>query len=155
MVTEHFVENLTAGKPPVLEAYYIYLALDRKSIVGKVIDVLKKNQFRALAHHIDAHRESVAATQRTLLLYRDLRDHRVDTLRMHGRETAAYGFKEFMARMLQIVLVVGVVHDTLYVALIIAHLHLQPVDISFHNFSRYLPRIYNNKIINIVFIRNL
>ena len=39
--------------------------------------------------------------------------------------------EELMARMFQVMLVVGVVHNALQVALVVAHLHFQLVDVFF------------------------
>ena len=58
-----------------------------------------------------------------LKLHRHAGHHSVHTLLMHLRKTQAALLQKQMAGMFAIVQVIGIVHDTLDVALIIAHLH--------------------------------
>ena len=51
---------------------------------------------------------------------------------MHLREAATYLFKELVACVLKVVLIVGIVDHALNIALIVTHLHPVPVDIFFH-----------------------
>ena len=78
----------------------------------------------ALALKVDSDHELVATAKRKLVFNSDFRYHRIDAILVQLSKVDAQGFKELMARMLHIMLIVGVVHDSLKVALIIAHLHL-------------------------------
>ena len=67
--------------------------------------------------------EFIVALQGNLIGDIDAMHHGIDALTVHLCKTQSACFQEEMACVLHIVEVVGIVHDSLDIALIVAHLH--------------------------------
>ena len=88
-------------------------------------DVLVEDELRG-AHRTSKSRAKVlTATQALLVGDGDLGDEGVESIFVHLPEVHAQTLEELVARVLHIMLVVGVIDDALQVALVVAHLHLE------------------------------
>ena len=81
--------------------------------------------------------EFIVALQGNLIGDIDAMHHGIDALTVHLRKTQSAGFQEKMACVLHIVEVVGIVHDSLDIALIVAHLHT-----GFKNLTHIMDVVY-------------
>ncbi len=87
-------------------------------------DVLMEDVSHALLLQPQAREEFIIALQRNLVLQVHSRHHGIHALIVHFGKAEAAFLQEEMAGMLHVVQIVGIVHDALNIALVIAHLHL-------------------------------
>jgi len=70
----------------------------------------------------DGASELIHPNQRHLVADLHPRDHRIDTIEVQLIKTQSHLFQKLMTRHLEIVLIVGVIHMSLRIALIVAYL---------------------------------
>ena len=116
----------------VMYAYALDGTLEAYLAVGHADNLLVEHALDAVACDIELGAELIAAAQRGLVVECHLGDDKVVTGSTHIGKAEADGEEELMTRVLQVVLVVGVVDDALEVAFVVAHLHEQFVAIFFH-----------------------
>ena len=129
---EPLIQLRAFGEAAVDEADRLDGGADNGLVVGQAEDVLHENVFDALLAQGEARHETVAAAQRRFERHLQTRHDGIRALLVQGGEADALGTQKLVARMLDVVLVVGIVHDALQVALVVAHLHFQRKDIFFH-----------------------
>lgn len=129
---EPLIQFCAFGKAAVDEADRLDGGADNGLVVGQAEDVLNEDVFDALLAQGKARHETVAAAQRRFERHLQTRHDGIRALLVQGGEVDALGTQKLVACMLDVVLVVGIVHDALKVAFIIAHLHFQRKDIFFH-----------------------
>ena len=116
----------------VYHAYWFYSGLDSHFHVGQTENVLIEHIFNTFFFQIELGHEFVTAAQRSFERHGEPRHYRVHSFFVQACETDPHRCEKLMARMFQIMLIVGIVHNTLQVAFIIAYLHLQFINILFH-----------------------
>ena len=128
-ILEHLVEELAACKTAILHTDCFYAALGTELTIGQTVYILQEKYLGTLALQVDANDELVATDEGQFILYGYLGYHCIDTALVQTTEVLAKRFEKFVACVLHIVLVIGIVHHALKVALVVAYLHLQTVDI--------------------------
>ena len=129
---EPLVQFRAFGQAAVHKADGFDGGADNGLVVRQAEDVLHENVFDALLTQGEARHETVAAAQRRFERHLQTRHDGIRALLVQGGEADALGTQKLVARMLDVVLVVGIIHDALKVAFVIAHLHFQRKDIFFH-----------------------
>ena len=129
---EPLIQFCAFGQAAVHKADGFDGGADNGLVVGQAEDVLHENVFDALLAQGEARHETVATAQRRFEGHLQARHYGIRALFVQGGETDALGAQELVARMLDVMLVVGIVYDALKVALVVAHLHFQRKDIFFH-----------------------
>lgn len=129
---EPVVQFCAFGKAAVDEADRFDGGADNGLVVGQAEDVLNEDVFDALLAHGKARHETVAAAQRRFERHLQTRHDGIRALLVQGGEADALGTQKLVACVFDVMLVVGIVHDALKVAFVIAHLHFQRKDIFFH-----------------------
>ena len=126
------IEVLAAREATLLDQHRVDHAPHGQRLVGEAVDVLLEYQLDALPPRVEARTETVPAPERMFELDFDARDERIPPLVVHPAEVLAQRFEEPVARMLHVMLVIGVVDHALQVAFIIAHLVFPCVQILLH-----------------------
>ena len=117
--SESGVYFVTSGKGPVDDADAIDLSFDALDAIRFAVDV-------------EAGKELVSTTERCTIVDGDTAYHNVDALAMKVFETDADTLNKLVTGDLEIVLVVGVVDNSLDVTFVVARLQLQGVSVFFH-----------------------
>ena len=87
------------------------------------MDGVVEDVAQTLLAHAELRDEDIVAAQRRLVLQVHASHHGVDALLVKAREAHAERREVEMARVLGVVEIVGIVHDALDVALVVANLH--------------------------------
>ena len=130
--SESGVYFVTSGKGPVDDADAIDLSFDALDAIRFAVDVLLKDVTNAFAVDVEAGKELVSTTERCTIVDGDTAYHNVDALAMKVFETDADTLNKLVTGDLEIVLVVGVVDNSLDVTFVVARLQLQGVSVFFH-----------------------
>ena len=117
------VEYVAVGEFSVGEAYYVYLCLYGQFHVGGPVDVLVEDVSDAFVGYGCLHEEFVHSLKGCLEPHGDGCYDGVDAFPVHLGETESAGPEKLVAGVLEVVLVVGVVDYSLYVALVVADFH--------------------------------
>lgn len=126
------VDFFTAGKGAVDDADTIDLGFDALDTIGLSVDILFENVTNAFAVDVEAGKELLSTTERCTIVDGDTAYHNVDALAMKVFETDADTLNKLVTSDLEIVLVVGVVDNSLDVTFVVARLQLQGVSVFFH-----------------------
>ncbi len=126
---EDAVQFFAVAEAAVDEAYGIDLGAHADFIIRCTEDVLYEYPLDAFFLHTDAHHVLIATAKGGLELYGDACHNGIGASLMKVHKAHAVAEQKFMTGMLQIVLVVGVVHDALHVAFVVAHFVAMFVDI--------------------------
>lgn len=126
------VDFFTAGKGAVDDADTIDLGFDALDTIGLSVDILFENVTNAFAVDVEAGKELLSTTERCTIVDGDAAYHNVDALAMKVFETDADTLNKLVTGDLEIVLVVGVVDNSLDVTFVVARLQLQGVSVFFH-----------------------
>ena len=126
------IDLVTAGKGAVDDADTIDLGLDALDAVGLAVDVLLEDVTNTFAVDVEAGKELLTATEGCTIVDGDTAYHNVDALAMKVFETDADTLNKLVTSDLEIVLVVGVVDNSLDVTFVVARLQLQGVSVFFH-----------------------
>ena len=113
-------EDVTAGGAPVLQRHYRNFRCHRQGSVGGE-NILMEDETCSPALNPQFACHCVGEPQRGVIFNFNFVYHRVNPLLLHVAEREPARFAEFMARMLQIVEVVGVIHNPLRVHFVVAH----------------------------------
>ncbi len=122
--SELLVEFLTIGETTVDEAYTIYFGTDAEFLIRKTINVLKELVLDTVLLDSYSCHIFVATLEWNLELHGEACNHGICSLFVKFSKTDIVGEKELVTCMFEIMLVVGVVYNTLKIALIVAHLVL-------------------------------
>ena len=106
------------------EAHQFYGSLEAEFLIVSTEDVLMEDISYALLFQPQAGEEFIVALQWHLVLQVHASHYCVHALIVHFCKAESAFLQEEMARMFHVVQIVGIVYDSLYVALIVAHLHL-------------------------------
>ena len=98
-------------------------ASETQFLITGTEDVVMKHVLDTLLRQAEARDELVVGPQRGLKLHRHPCQHGIDALLVHLGEAQPTLCQKQMSRVLAVVQVVGIVHNTLNVAFIVAHLH--------------------------------
>ena len=126
------LDFFTAGKCAVDDADTIDLGFDALDTIGLSVDILFENVTNAFAVDVEAGKELLSTTERCTIVDGDTAYHNVDALAMKVFETDADTLNKLVTSDLEIVLVVGVVDNSLDVTFVVARLQLQGVSVFFH-----------------------
>lgn len=126
---EYAVQLLAVAQLAVGEAYRVDRGAYDWPLVGQAEYVLHEHILDALLAQRQPRHERVAAAQRQFEGHVEPCHHGVDAPVVQVGETHAVRPQKFMARVFDVVLIVGIVHDALKVAFVVAHLHRQFEDI--------------------------
>ena len=129
---ESGVYFVTSGEGPVDDADAIDLSFDALDAIRLAVDVLLKDVTNAFAVDVEAGKELLSTTERCTIVDGDTAYHNVDALAMKVFETDADTLNKLVTGDLEIVLVVGVVDNSLDVTFVVARLQLQGVSVFFH-----------------------
>ena len=130
--SESGVYFVTSGEGPVDDANAIDLGFDALDTIGLSVDILFENVTNAFAVDVEAGKELLSTTERCTIVDGDAAYHNVDALAMKVFETDADTLNKLVTSDLEIVLVVGVVDNSLDVTFVVARLQLQGVSVFFH-----------------------
>lgn len=130
--SESGVYFVTSGEGPVDDANAIDLGFDALDTIGLSVDILFENVTNAFAVDVEAGKELLSTTERCTIVDGDTAYHNVDALAMKVFETYADTLNKLVTGDLEIVLVVGVVDNSLDVTFVVARLQLQGVSVFFH-----------------------
>ena len=130
--SESGVYFVTSGEGPVDDANAIDLGFDALDTIGLSVDILFENVTNAFAVDVEAGKELLSTTERCTIVDGDTAYHNVDALAMKVFETDADTLNKLVTSDLEIVLVVGVVDNSLDVTFVVARLQLQGVSVFFH-----------------------
>ena len=122
----------TAGEGAVDDADTIDLGLDALDSVGLAVDILLEDITNTFAVDVETGKKLLSTTKRCAIVDGDTADHDVDALAMKVFETDADTLDELVTGDLEIVLVVGVVDNSLDVTFVVARLQLESVSVFFH-----------------------
>ena len=114
---------LTAREATVDDAHQLSRASETQFLITGTEDVVMKHVLDTLLRQAEARDELVVGPQRGLKLHRHPCQHGIDALLVHLGEAQPTLCQKQMSRVLAVVQVVGIVHNTLNVAFIVAHLH--------------------------------
>ena len=126
------VDLFTAGKGAVDDADTIDLCFDALDAVGLAVDVLLEDVADTFAVDVEAGKEFLTSAKRSTIVDGDTADHDIDALAMKFFEADADTLDKLVTSDLEIVLVVGVVDNSLDIAFVVARLQLEGVSIIFH-----------------------
>ena len=118
------VDFFTAGKGAVDDADTIDLCFDALDAVGLAVDVLLEDVADTFAVDVEAGKELLTSAKGRTIVDGDTADHDIDALAMKFFETDADTLDELMTGDLKVVLIVGIVDNSLYVAFVVARLQL-------------------------------
>ena len=110
------------------------------AFAGGFVDVLIEEIFHALASHVELAHKGVAAMQRGLIGYLYAAYDGVDTFVVHLLEGGTGRCQKFVARMFEIVQVVGIIDNALQVDLVIAYFEFEFKNIGFFHRLRVVAR---------------
>ena len=130
--SESGVYFVTSGEGPVDDANAIDLGFDALDTIGLSVDILFENVTNAFAVDVEAGKELLSTTERCTIVDGDTAYHNVDALAMKVFETDADTLNKLVTSDLEIVLVVGVVDNSLDVTFVVARLQLESVSVFFH-----------------------
>lgn len=130
--SESGVYFVTSGEGPVDDANAIDLGFDALDTIGLSVDILFENVTNAFAVDVEAGKELLSTTERCTIVDGDTAYHNVDALAMKVFETDADTLNKLVTSDLEIVLVIGVVDNSLDVTFVVARLQLQGVSVFFH-----------------------
>lgn len=100
--------------------------------VGLTVDVLLEDVTHTFAIDVEAGKELLTATEGCTIVDGYTADHDVDALAMKVFETDADTLNKLVTGDLEIVLVVGIVDNSLDVTFVVARLQLKGVSVFFH-----------------------
>ena len=123
-VTKKLGEELPARQAAVVDDDALDLTTGGEAAVH-MEDVLMKDELGRAHRTAQSRAVMVSAAQALLVGDGDLGDEGVESIFVHLPEVHAQTLEELVARVLHIMLVVGVIDDALQVALVVAHLHLE------------------------------
>ena len=123
-VTKKLGEELPARQAAVVDDDALDLTTSGEAAVH-MEDVLMEDELGRAHRTAQSRAVVVAAAQALLVGDGDLGDEGVKSIFVHLPEVHAQTLEELVARVLHIMLVVGVIDDALQVALVVAHLHLE------------------------------
>jgi len=111
------------GELAVDEADEFHGGAETELFVAGTVDVLIEQILDPVFLEVEAGDELIVAAQGNLVLEFHAVDNGIDALLVESSETDAQAAEEKMTGVLGVVQVVGIIHDALDVALIVAHLH--------------------------------
>ena len=114
------------------EAHRFYSCLDNRLQVGQAEYVLVEHIFDALFLDVQLRQELVAAGKRSFESHAEACYNRVDALPVQFGKADSGGGQKLMACVFDVMLVVGVVHNALQVAFVVADFHFQFEDVFSH-----------------------
>lgn len=106
------------------------------AFAGSFVDVLIEEIFHAFASHVELAHKGIAAMQRSFIGYLYATYDGVDTFVVHLLESRTGRCQKFVARMFEIMQVVGIIDYAFQVDLIVAYFELQLKDIGFFHCLR-------------------
>lgn len=122
-LSERPVVVLALSEPAVDQAYQIHPPTEAELLVAGPEEVVVEHILNALLCQSHPRDDLVVGSQRHLELHRHPRHHSIDALGVHLGEAQSARLQKQVPRMLAVVQVVSIVHNTLDVALIVAHRH--------------------------------
>ena len=118
------VDFVSTGECAVDDADAIDLCFDTLDTIGFAVDVLFKNITDPFAIDVEAGKKLLAATKGCTVIDGDTAYHDVNALVVKLLEADANALDELMTGDLKVVLIVGIVDNSLYVAFVVARLQL-------------------------------
>ena len=100
------------------------MGFDALDAVGLTVDVLLEDVTNSFAVDVEARKELLTATEWSTVVDGDTTDHDVDTLAMKIFKTDTNTLDKLVTSDLEVVLIVGIVDNSLNVAFVIARLQL-------------------------------
>ena len=122
--SESGVYFVTSGEGPIDDADTIDLGFDALDSVGLAVDILLENVTNTFAVDVETGKELLSTTKGRTIVDGDTADHDINALTMKVFETDADTLDELMTGDLKVVLIVGIVDNSLYVAFVVARLQL-------------------------------
>ena len=114
----------TTGEGTVYYTDAIDLGFDALDSVGLAVDILLENVTNTFAVDVETGKELLSTAKRCTVVDGDTADHDINALTMKVFETDADTLDELMTGDLKVVLIVGIVDNSLYVAFVVARLQL-------------------------------
>lgn len=122
--SESGIDFVTSGEGPIDDADTIDLGFDALDSVGLAVDILLENVTNTFAVDVETGKELLSTTKGRTIVDGDTADHDINALTMKVFETDADTLDELMTGDLKVVLIVGIVDNSLYVAFVVARLQL-------------------------------
>lgn len=126
------VDFVSTGECAVDDADAIDLCFDTLDTIGFAIDVLFKNITDPFAIDVEAGKKFLTAAKGCTVVNSDTTYHDVNALVVKRLEADANALDELMTGNLEVMLVVGIVDNSLDVAFVVTRLQFELVGIIFH-----------------------
>ena len=118
------IDFITASEGAIDYTYAIDLGFDALDAIGLTVDVLLKDVTNTFAVDVETRKELLTATEWRTVVDGDTADHDVDALAMKIFKTDTNTLDKLVTSDLEVVLIVGIVDNTLDVAFVVARLQL-------------------------------
>ena len=132
MTFENAVIRGGAYEFAIVYAYTLHRAFEAYFTVRYTYKLLVKYALDTFTRNIELRTELIATAERRLVVECHLGHHEVIACSTHVSKAQSNREEKFVACMLQIVLVVGIVDNTLKVTFIVAYLHEELITVFFH-----------------------
>ena len=124
VIPESFIENIRVREFAVHQVDYLYFRPGTGDVIRQADDLLMEDVLHpCFLDTGDGTSELIHPNQRHLVAYLHPGDHRVDAIKMQLIKIQSHLLQEIVTRHLEIVLIVGIVHMPLRIALVVTHLH--------------------------------
>lgn len=122
--SESGIDFVTSGEGPIDDADAIDLGLDALDSVGLAVDILLENVTNTFSVDVETGKKLLSTAKRCTIVDGDTADHDINALTMKVFEADADTLDELVTGDLKVVLIVGIVDNSLYVAFVVARLQL-------------------------------
>ena len=122
---ENAIEHFTITEATMIKDYSGDFRSENQFFVGNTVDVLQENVFQSFLTKVKGTDKLITAAERHLEIHRHTRHYSIKSLLVHLCKVHPMGMQEFMAGMLGVMLIVGIVDNALQVAFIVADLKTQ------------------------------
>ena len=130
---ENAIEHFTITEATMIKDYSGDFRSENQFFVTSTVDVLQKDVFQSFLAKIKGADKFIAAAKRHLEIHRHTRHYSIKSLLVHRCKVHPMGMQEFMAGMLGVMLIVGIVDNALQVAFIVADLEVESKQCRFYH----------------------
>ena len=110
---ENAIEHFTITEATMIKDYSGDFRSENQFFVGNTVDVLQKDVFQSFLAKIKGADKFIAAAERHLEIHRHTCHHGIKSLLVHLCKVHPMGMQKFVAGMLGVMLIVGIVDNAL------------------------------------------
>ena len=130
--SKNLIKQFAIAQASIYYTYRFNRCLNNYFTITLTEYILIENILDAFFLHIQFREKLITAFQRCLESHIDACHYRIDPLLVKCRKTDTGRQQELMARMFQVMLIIGIIDNALQVAFIVAHFHCQLINIFSH-----------------------